>query len=173
MPVQWVGRDHHVCFSLQKEKHWVSLWFSLKTNGENLGKESIRGKKKREKNGEGERWRNIILKSTCKSLAVQLPLALKGFALLKPHASSWQLSHKDVKSEGVFCYGLGFLKFIYLENRFLNFYNKRWKHKQQHDSIRPTQPRPGLLEGFFHLATTCVSHLLSDHELFAMFGLHL
>lgn len=66
-----------------------------------------------------------------KSLAVQLPLALKGFAQLKPHASSWQYSHKDVKSEGGVCYGLGFIKFIYLENRFLNFYNKKWKQKQE------------------------------------------
>lgn len=85
-----------------------------------------------------------------KSLAVQLPLALKGFAQLKPHASSWQYSHKDVKSEGGVRYGLGFLKFIYLENRFLNFYNKKWKQEQD-DSIEPTQLRLGLLKGFFSI----------------------
>lgn len=101
-PVQWVRRDHHACLSLQKEKHWISLWFSLKSKGENLGRESIRRKEKKERETEKERWRNIILKSMCKSLAVQLPLALKGFAQLKPHASSWQYSHKDVKSEGGF-----------------------------------------------------------------------
>lgn len=133
------------------------------------GERINRGKIKKRR----ERWRNIILKSMRKSSAVQLPLALKGFAQLKPHASSWQYSHKDVKSEGGFCYGLGFLKFIYLENRFLNFYNKRWKHEQQHDSIRPTQPRPGHLEGFFHLATRYAPHLLPDKELYATFGLNL
>lgn len=46
-PVQWVGRDHHACLSLQKEKHWISLWFSLKSKGENLGRESIRRKEKK------------------------------------------------------------------------------------------------------------------------------
>lgn len=85
-----------------------------------------------------------------KSLAVQLPLALKGFAQLKPHASSWQYSHKDVKSEGGGCYGLGFIKFIYLENRFLNFYNKKWKQKQE-DSIKPTQLGLGTKKDFFSI----------------------
>lgn len=148
MPVQWVGRDHQACFSLQKERHRISLSFSLKSKGGNLERESVGAKKKRQKKRK-ERWSNIILTSMYKSLAVQLPLALKGFAQLKPHASSWQYSHKDVKSEGGGGYDLGFIKFICLENKFWNFYNKKWKQKQQDDSIKPTQLGHGHLKGFF------------------------
>lgn len=41
-------KGSHACFSLQKERHRISLLFSLKRKGGNLGRESVGGKAKKE-----------------------------------------------------------------------------------------------------------------------------
>lgn len=91
---QWIGWNHRACVSLQEKPVFFIKEQRQKSK-----------KKKRWNQWEGRRkreiWRNIILKSMCESSVVQLPFALKGFAQLKHHSSSWQYSHIDVQSEGV------------------------------------------------------------------------